>query len=119
MMITLMQSTKSRDTLSRIFELISDPNRDDEIKGSILYRAVKRTTAMGIDYQGETYQGELNFIHTSAPAPTSERDAEIIRLFQYFEQRANKKSYQILSNFKPKTQVTGKITRKFGDGKTA
>ena len=58
--------------LNKIFELISDPNRDDEIKGSILYRAVKRTTAMGIDYQGETYQGELNFIHISAPAPINE-----------------------------------------------
>ena len=102
------------ETLSRIFKLISDPNRDDEVKGSILYRAVKRTTAMGIDYQGKTYQGELNLIHTSAPAPISETDAEIIRLFQYFEQRANKKSYQILSNFKPKTQVTGKIIHKFG-----
>ena len=108
---------ENANTRDRIFELISNPNRDDEVRGSILYRAVKRTTAMGIDYQGETYQGELNFIHSSAPAPINENEAEIIRLIQYFEQRADKNSYRILSNFDSQTFITGKITRKLGTEK--
>ena len=97
-----------------IFDRISNPNRDDEVRGSILYLAVKRTTAMGIDYRGERYQGELNFIHSSAPAPINETEAEIIRLIQYFEQRVDENTYRIRSNFDSQTFITGKFTRKFG-----
>ena len=104
-------------TLARISELISNPSRSDEVKGSILYRAVRRSFATGFTYKGKAFTGDFNFFQTSAPSPINETEAEIVRLFQYFERRISSNSYRIRSNFDPETLISGKITRDFGEEK--
>ena len=101
----------------KISTSISNPSRSDEVKGSILYQAVRRTFATGITYQGNNFTGDFNFFQTSGPSPINETEAEIVRLFQYFERRVSRNSYRIRSNLDPQTLISGKLTRDFGEEK--
>ena len=105
------------NTLTSIFQSISNPNRNDEVRGSILYRAVRRRFATGFTYQSEAFTGDFNFFQTSAPSPINEEEAEIVRYIQYLEQRVTRNSYRIRSNYDPETLISGKITRDFGEQK--